>query len=105
MVLENDWEDRVYHLVECIPKGKVATYGQLARMLGHPRRARHVGYALARTPENRQIPWQRVINAQGRISFPPETPRYHYQYQLLKNEGIEFGKSGRINLRHFGWRP
>lgn len=105
MALDNGWDDRVYDLVDCIPKGKVATYGQLARMLGHPRRARHVGYALGRTPEAVNIPWQRVINAQGRISFPPDSPRYHYQYQLLEGEGIEFQGNGRINLRIFGWQP
>lgn len=59
----------LYQLVRRIPKGEVATYGQLAKLIGKPRHARHVGNALANTPASVKIPWHRVVNAQGRISL------------------------------------
>lgn len=103
--MEQSWDDRVWELVACIPKGQVATYGQLARILGFPRRARHVGFALGHLQEGSNVPWQRVINSQGRISFPEHSPRYHYQRLLLEEEGVVFSEKGRINLRQFGWQP
>lgn len=103
--LEKSWDQSVWDLVACIPKGNVTTYGQLARMLGFPRRARHVGFALGHLPEKSDIPWQRVINSSGRISFPEHTPRFHYQKQLLESEGVTFSPAGRISLRQFGWQP
>src|ERR1043165_8799184 len=79
---------RVYAVVELIPKGKVATYGQVAAILENPRAARTVGWALnGLSPELAQrVPWQRVINAEGRIS---NTGNYEEQLRRLKREGIK----------------
>ncbi len=96
----------VYALVKKIPRGKVASYGQLASLLGLPRHARHVGYALAATPQNIKIPWQRVVNAQGRISLRLthwQSGSDDLQRILLEAEGVVFDASGKINLKQFGW--
>ncbi len=92
----------IYALVRKIPCGKVATYGQIARILGWPRHARQVGYALAATPENIKIPWHRVVNAQGRISLRLthwQSGSDDLQRILLEAEGIVFLPGGRINLK------
>ena len=67
--MTNSFFEQVYQVVHCIPPGKVATYGQIARILGKPRGARTVGWALHSTPEGSDVPWQRVINSQGKISL------------------------------------
>ncbi len=103
--MDRDWNERVWDLVALIPRGKVATYGQLAVMLGHPRRARQVGYALHRTPEDRDLPWHRVINARGCISFPEHSEHFFLQRALLAEEDVVFHKGGRIDLKRFGWQP
>ncbi len=97
--------DRIYRVVECIPRGRVATYGQVARLAGLPGHARQVGYALHALPYGLEIPWQRVINARGEIS-PRATPGAEdVQRQLLAQEGIELDERGRINLSRYGWHP
>ncbi len=102
---------RVLELVARIPEGRVATYGQIAELAGYPRRARHVGFALAALPPGNGLPWHRVINAQGRVS-----PRggakssrrkkgvEHRQERLLREEGVRF-RNGRVNLGQFRWEP
>jgi methylated-DNA-protein-cysteine methyltransferase-like protein len=90
-------------MVEKIPKGKVATYGQIAALCGLPGQARFVGYALHNTPFGVEIPWHRVINAQGRISFPKESISHQKQKRLLKQEGVLF-KDERVDLKIFGWK-
>jgi methylated-DNA-protein-cysteine methyltransferase-like protein len=94
---------RIWKVVERIPRGRVATYGQIAALAGRPSQARLVGYALHNTPEGMPIPWQRVINAKGSISFPPSHPHHHLQKKLLQAEGILF-RRGSIDLERFGWR-
>jgi methylated-DNA-protein-cysteine methyltransferase-like protein len=95
--------EQVYRLVRCIPPGRVATYGQIAQMLGQPRAARTVGWALRATPEDRAVPWQRVINAQGKISLGPDRGAAALQRVLLEEEGIHFDDQGRIDLDRYGW--
>jgi methylated-DNA-protein-cysteine methyltransferase-like protein len=95
--------DQVYELVSQIPRGKVATYGQIAKMLGAPRAARTVGWALHDLPEGRDIPWQRVVNAKGAVSFPPGSQGAAVQRALLEGEGVVFDGQGLINLKVFGW--
>jgi methylated-DNA-protein-cysteine methyltransferase related protein len=101
----------VYALVKKIPKGKVATYGQLAKLLGLPRHARHVGNALANmpttTPATIKIPWQRVVNAEGRISVRLknwQSGSDDLQRILLEAEGVAFDSTGKIDLKRFGWK-
>lgn len=95
----------VYVMVQEIPPGKVATYGQIAAMLGSPRAARAVGYALAALSEARAqvVPWQRVINAQGFISARGDVIRAELQQRLLEAEGIRFSNEGRVALSEFLW--
>jgi len=96
---------RVRQVVSTIPEGKVATYGQVALLAGLPRRARLVGRALAALPDGSEVPWHRVINAQGRISSRGGGPYEQFQRLLLEEEGVELDASGRIDLERFGWEP
>jgi len=97
--------DHIYSLVRRIPKGRVATYGQIARLAGAPRRARQVGYALAALRDHDPVPWHRVVNARGKIS-PRSEPGYEeYQRILLEKEGVLFDEKGCISLARFQWRP
>jgi methylated-DNA-protein-cysteine methyltransferase-like protein len=93
----------VYRLVALIPLGKVTTYGQIARWLGHPSAARAVGYALHALPTGSDIPWQRVINATGRISSRCDRHYEAIQRALLEAEGVRFDLYGNVNLQTFGW--
>ena len=93
--------DRVYDRVREVPAGRLVTYGQVAASLGSPRAARQVGYALAglrRRPEDSDVPWQRVINAQGRISHRGDHERAAVQEALLRAEGVVFDETGRTDL-------
>ena len=94
---------RIYDVVSRIPRGCVATYGQVARLAGMPRQARLVGYALHALPADTSIPWQRVVNAQGSISLPAGQDAR--QRRLLEREGIRFDNRGRIPLDSFQWQP
>jgi methylated-DNA-protein-cysteine methyltransferase-like protein len=95
--------DQVYVVVQRIPAGKVATYGQIARILGRPRGAREVGWALRDLPDGRDVPWQRVINAQGRVSFPPGSGGAAEQQAMLEAEGVVFRPDGSIDLKRYSW--
>lgn len=81
---------RIWEVVEGIPEGCVLNYGEVARLAGLPGRARLVGRALARAPKKRALPWHRVVNAQGRISFAADSVRGQRQRRLLEDEGVEF---------------
>ena len=94
----------VYKVVKLIPEGKVATYGQVAALIGRPRHARHVGYALSALPENHSVPWHRVINSQGKISQRADPSYADYQRLLLEEEGVEFGLKQRVSLKAFQWQ-
>ena len=87
-----------------IPKGRVATYGQIARLAGIKGHARLVGYALHRLPEESAAPWHRVINAQGRISLHSNPPARSLQRALLESEGIRFDADGAVDLRICQWK-
>lgn len=94
--------ERIYALVERIPPGQVATYGQLAALEGHstPRMA---GYAMAAVPGGRDIPWQRVINAGGRVSERRGGGGTARQRALLEAEGVLFTRGGRVDFDLHGW--
>lgn len=93
---------KIYSIVKQIPVGKVATYGQIARLAGIPKQSRQVGYALAFLQEN-DIPWQRVVNVRGQISKRKNSDFENYQRMLLETEGIQFDKNNRINLKLYLW--
>jgi methylated-DNA-protein-cysteine methyltransferase related protein len=91
--------------VRRIPRGRVATYGQIAALAGLPGHARQVGYALAALPAGSTVPWHRVVNAQGRISLRRDGPGAGVaQRQRLEREGVPFDGAGRVSLARFGWR-
>jgi methylated-DNA-protein-cysteine methyltransferase-like protein len=97
--------ERIYATVRRIPRGRVATYGQIASLAGLPGRARQVGYALHALPDDSGVPWHRVINAQGRVS-PRSAPGWDdVQRQLLEREGISFDAAGRVGLARHRWQP
>jgi methylated-DNA-protein-cysteine methyltransferase-like protein len=90
-------------VVRHIPKGRVATYGIVARLAGRPGAARTVGWALSALPEDNDVPWWRVINAAGRISFSGQDHSAVLQRALLLREGVRFAPGGAVNLSTFGW--
>lgn len=96
--------ERIYAVIARIPRGKVATYGQVAALAGLPRHARQVGYALQSMPEQLDIPWQRVVNAKGEVSRRALSFNEPKQRHLLEQERVVFGKGGRIDLERYGWR-
>jgi methylated-DNA-protein-cysteine methyltransferase-like protein len=104
----NNFYQQVYDLVAQIPKGRVMTYGQIAVMLGRPTAARAVGYALHSLPPGSKIPWQRVINSQGKISPRGAGDILHeplLQRGLLEQEGLVFDAEGTIDLDRYLWEP
>jgi methylated-DNA-protein-cysteine methyltransferase-like protein len=101
----NSTYDRIYSTVRRIPKGRVATYGQIALLSGIPRQPRRVGYALSALHNHQPVPWHRVINSKGEISRRSE-PGYEIMQQvLLESEGVMFDKKGRVALSKFCWQP
>jgi len=104
LVKEGQLFRNILDIVKQIPKGKVATYGQIAFIAG-TQNPRLVGYALASLKEGTDIPWFRVINSKGKISFPEQNDGFKIQYSLLQNEGIIFDAKNRINLEQYGWEP
>ena len=95
--------DKIYSVIKNVPEGCVATYGQIAEMAGIPRNARQVGYALSNLPQDKNIPWHRIINAKGEVSTRARLGRENVQRILLEEEGIEFDANGRVSLDEFGW--
>lgn len=95
--------DAIYAAVRRIPRGKVATYGQVARLAGLPRRARLVGTALRGLPEKTTVPWQRVVNAQGKVSPRAVPGEGDGQRARLEGEGVAFKPGGRIDLSRHLW--
>lgn len=96
--------EKVLAVVAKIPRGKVLTYGQVATLVGSPRASRIVGGVLFRLGPDSRLPWQRVINAQGKISLRADSGGSVLQRQLLEAEGIRFDAQGRVNLRQIRWR-
>ena len=94
---------RFYEVVRQVPRGRVTTYGRVADLAGFPGAARQVGQALFASEPEDGVPWQRVINAQGRISLPH--PEAEEQRQLLLGEGVGFKANGAVDLRLYGWNP
>ena len=90
------------HWVREVPAGRVTTYGDVASALGSPRVARHVGWALAAL-RDADVPWHRVINAKGMISFKGDTPRAELQRHRLEAEGVRFDARGRVELSRLRW--
>ena len=95
--------NRVYETVRRIPEGKVATYGQIAAIIGEPRKAKIVGWALHSNPYKGEVPCHRVVNRHGELSGAFAFGGPGVQRKLLESEGIEFDSEGRIALERFLW--
>lgn len=98
------FRDDVYALVQQVPAGRVSTYGDIGTCLGSPRLARQVGFALAGLRDDDSVPWHRVINAQGRISFRGDDIRGILQRNLLEADGVVFDDADRVALAELRWR-
>ena len=101
----SDPYQRIYAVVRRIPRGRIATYGQIAELAGLGGHARQVGYALHALTAGDALPWHRVLNAQGRVSPRAEPGGDRVQRALLEREGVRFDTAGRADLARFGWRP
>lgn len=100
---ESNLREMIWQIVAAIPKGRVTSYGQVARIAGYPGHARYVGATLKSLPKNSTLPWYRVVNARGRISFPQGSESYKRQRDRLESEGIVF-LNDKISMRKFGWK-
>ena len=101
--------ERVYAIVRLIPKGQVTSYGRIAEMLDSPGAARQVGYAMsalknrAQDPHYANVPWQRVVNHEGKIVIKGSEHGRLYQAELLREEGVEVNEALKINLNQYLW--
>ena len=93
---------RIYSVVNMVPPGKVATYGQIARIAGRCS-ARNVGYAMSSVSSDSDVPWHRVINSRGRISVRSSGEACTAQGRMLESEGVVFSTAGTVDLERFGW--
>ncbi|WP_308464310.1 MGMT family protein [Geobacter sp. AOG2] len=97
---------KIYAIVSSIPQGRVATYGQIARLVGMPGHARLVGYALSCLHDRATVPWHRIVNAKGQISVRSDgSPADMIQRLRLESEGVSFDEHDRIPLGRFQWQP
>ncbi len=92
---------RIYEVVSQVPLGRVASYGQIAQIVGTGCDARMVGYAMHSLPAGSGVPWQRIVNREGRVSQPGQGGEL--QRMRLEAEGVVFDERNRIDLRRFGW--
>lgn len=96
--------EEIWQWVHAIPPGKVATYGQIARLAGYPSHARFVGTTLKNLPKGTTLPWHRVLRSSGEPAFPAGSPHYLRQCALLARDGVQL-QHGKVPLREFGWEP
>ena len=101
----NESYRKIWEQAALVPEGQVASYGQIAKLAGLPRRAaRMVGRALGAAPKEMNLPWHRVLNAQGKISIPKGSTRYALQSELLQQEGIDV-QDGQLDMEKYRWEP
>ena len=97
--------EKIYEQVKLIPKGKVATYGQIAFLAGNPRWSRVVGYALHVNPDPDSIPCHRVVTKEGRLSPSFAFGGENIQRELLMGEGVSFVEDNRVDMENYIWKP
>lgn len=95
---------RIRATIRDIPKGCVASYGQIADIAGIPRGARQVGYTLRQLPKGHTVPWHRVVQASGKIAFDPDSAQFEEQRRRLRREGVTV-LGGRIDMKQYRWQP
>ncbi|MDP9193316.1 MAG: MGMT family protein [Acidobacteriota bacterium] len=94
----------IWTVARKVPRGRVATYGQIAEIAGLEGHARQVGYALHHLPAHSNVPWHRVVNAKGEISARTGGDSHELQRMLLEAEGVEFDAKGRMDLKRYRWK-
>lgn len=102
--MRETFSERVLKLIQKIPTGKVATYGQIAALAGKPQGSRAVAWLLHSCSESHRLPWQRVLNSKGKISFPAGSKEHRKQKMLLKDEGVVFTKNETLDLSLYQWK-
>ena len=95
---------RIWETIAEIPRGNVASYGQIAEIAGIPRGARQVGYALRHLPEDYDVPWHRVLQVSGRIAFQKGSRSYKEQSKRLQTEDVTV-ISGKVDMKKYRWQP
>lgn len=104
MQATTEFSKKVLSFIKKIPRGKVATYGQIAALAGKPQGSRGVAWLLHSCSASHALPWQRVLNSKGKISFPPGSAEFKKQKKLLESEGVEFSDSNQIDMKRFQWK-
>ena len=102
--MAKSFNQRIIDIIKSIPKGKVATYGQIAALAGNPRGARMVVRVLHTSSKKENLPWHRVINSKGKISLSPGSG-FELQKALLEKEGVVFKEDDSVDLKRFLWKP
>ncbi len=100
--MSEEIKQAIIQIIGAIPPGRVTTYGDVAQRAGYPHHARFVGTLLRKLPKDSRLPWFRVVNSQGRISFPEGSSAWSRQKNLLMQDGITF-KAGKIPLKQYRW--
>ena len=95
-------KEKIWQIVYQIPKGQVSSYGQVARLAGLPGYARYVGHVMKNLPTGTKLPWHRVANSQGKLSFPRDSLEYQTQKGRLEAEGVVF-VNGKFSIKKYGW--
>jgi methylated-DNA-protein-cysteine methyltransferase-like protein len=99
---ETSLRELIWQMVAAIPRGKVATYGQIARLCGYPSHARYVGTTMKDLPRGSKLPWFRVLRSSGELAFPVESVAYKKQKELLEREKVIF-RGCKVALREYQW--
>ena len=100
-----DINQRVWQVMNLIPKGRVASYGDVAALAGHPGAARQVGRLLRELPTGTKLPWHRVIATTGKIALPKHSRSGRLQRERLEAEGVSFKANGTVDMKKFRWQP
>ncbi|MBN1624064.1 MAG: MGMT family protein [Clostridia bacterium] len=101
----NEFDERIYKLALLVPKGNVASYGQLAAMAGKPQNSRAVGRAMKNAPSGHDIPCHRVVNQNGEIAPSHVFESKKHQRAMLEAEGVVFKSNGKIDMKKSQWKP
>ncbi|NIL95147.1 MAG: cysteine methyltransferase [Woeseiaceae bacterium] len=96
--------NRIWDTIRDIPRGAVASYGQIAEIAGIPRGARQVGYALRQLPDGHDVPWHRVLQASGTIAFKRDSHAYREQSERLMLDGVPV-VAGKVDMARYRWQP
>lgn len=101
--IRTEFSKKVIALIRSVPKGKVATYGLIAKLAGSPQGARGVGWLLHSSTHKHKLPWQRIIKSNGQLSFPEHSQKFDLQKRKLEAEGV-IVDNGRVDLKKYLWK-